>query len=150
VQSHRLVFRALLLPLLALAAAACGGDKGPAGVIPREKFVAANVALRSLPDSATPQQRTATLRKHGVTERQLKAWVNGHTGEPQEMAKVWEEIAFKLDSIGGAPVPAIGRPDPRVPPSRLPHELRPVGTPDGRVAAPPPPTDERPVRVRVQ
>ena len=149
-QLPRLVLRALLLSLPALAAAACGGDTGPAGVIAREKFVAANVALRSLPDSATPETRVATLRKHGLTERQLKAWINGHTGEPQEMAKVWEEIAFKLDSLGGAPVPAIGRPDPRVPPSRPQTETRPIGTPGGRVVPPPPSTDARPVRVKVQ
>jgi hypothetical protein len=116
-------------------------------VIPREKFVAANVALRSLPDSATPQQRAATLRKHGVTELQLKAWVKGHTNEPQEMAKAWEEIAFKLDSIGSVPpTPPAGGPAPGVPPTRP----RPVGKPGGRVAPPPPSTDARPAIVKVQ
>jgi hypothetical protein len=136
----------MLVPLLALAAA-CGGDKGPAGVIPREKFVAVNVALRSLPDSATPAARAATLRKHGVTEQQLKAWVNGHAREPQEMAKAWEEIAFKLDSAGTTPpMPPATGPTPGVPPSRP----RPLGTQGGRVAPPPPSTDARPAIVKVQ
>jgi hypothetical protein len=121
-------------------------------VIPREKFVAANVALRSLPDSATPELRAATLRKHGVTEQQLKAWVNGHARQPQEMAKAWEEIAFKLDSVGGAtPLPPAGgptpgRPAPGVPPTRP----KPVARPGGRVAPPPPSTDARPAIVKVQ
>ena len=109
--------------------------------------MAANVALRSLPDSATPELRAATLRKHGVTEQQLKAWVNGHTREPQEMAKAWEEIAFKLDSIGSAPPPPPpGSPAPGVPPTRT----KPVGRPGARVAPPPPSTDARPAIVKVQ
>lgn len=129
---------ALVLPA-ALALAACGGDGSPAGVIPREKFVAANVAVRSLPDSATPQARAAVLRKQGVTEAQLKAWVNGHAREPEVLAKAWEEIAFKLDSAanpgsGPPPTPTPPPPGGRVPPPR------PVGMGDSvQIAVPPPP-----------
>lgn len=143
-QSPPSLLRALLIALLALCAAACGRDPAPAGGIPREKFVAANVTLRSLPDSATPEQRAASLRKHGVTERQLRAWINGNAHEPQELAKAWEEIAFKLDSLGGAPsVPHIGRPPPHVPPARPLPAVR-LDTTGVRVPPPPPPGDARP------
>jgi hypothetical protein len=121
-----------------LALAACGGDEQPAGVIPQEKFVAANVAVRSLPDGATAQERAAALRKQGVTERQLKAWVVGHARNPETLAKAWERIAFQLDSLSNpTPVP---QPHPsttpgttHVPPSR------PAGMADSVGLAPPPP-----------
>ncbi|MBW3571177.1 MAG: hypothetical protein KY467_08725 [Gemmatimonadetes bacterium] len=132
--------RPLLLLAAALALAACR-DGAPAGVIPRETFVAANVALRSLPDTATAQQRAAVLRKHGVTERQLKAWVNGHVREPKVLAKAWEEIAFKLDSLSD-PALAPPRPSPTAPGSRIPPP-RPQGMPapgeSARIGPPPPP-----------
>lgn len=147
VPSPRLVLRALWVPLLALSAAACKGDDAPAGVIPRERFVAANVALRSLADSATAETRAATLRKHGVTERQLKAWVTGHTRAPREMAKTWEEIAFKLDSIGSGPPES---PDTNSAPGVPPTRTKPLGRPGGRVAPPPPSTDAAPAIVKVQ
>jgi hypothetical protein len=121
-----------------LALAACGGDDQPAGVIPQEKFVSANVAVRSLPDGATAQERAAALRKHGVTERQLKAWVEGNARDPETLAKAWERIAFQLDSLSNptmhvppAPSPAPGT--ARVPPSR------PAGVADSVGLAPPPP-----------
>lgn len=95
-----------LMLAAALVLAACRGDEQPAGVIPQEKFIAANVAVRSLPDGATAQERAAVLRKHGVTERQLKAWVNGHARDPETLAKAWERIAFQLDSLSNpTPVP---------------------------------------------
>lgn len=145
-QSPRPVRRALLIAVLALTAAACGRDETPAGVIPRERFIAANVALRSLPDSATPEQRTAALRKHGVTERQLKAWINGHVRQPETLAKAYEEIAFKLDSLGGSPpsVPSIGGPAPQVPPARPRPAAVNLDTTGVRLPPPPPPSGPAP------
>lgn len=108
--------RLLLVPAAALALGACGGKAESAGGIPREKFVAANVAVRTLPDDATPEQRAAALRKHGVTDKQLKAWVNGNARQPRELAKAWEEIAFKVDSLGGAAMHTPVTPTPGAPP----------------------------------
>lgn len=105
--------RTLLVPLAALALAACTEKKPetPAGVISREKFVAANVAVRLLPDTAQQAARDATLKKAGVSDRQLRAWVTAYSRQPETLAKTWEEIAFKVDSIGGGrPLP--GGPTP--------------------------------------
>jgi hypothetical protein len=134
-----MIRRASLVLAAALSLAACGKDEPPAGVIPREKFVAANVALRSMPDGATPAERAAALRKHGVTDRQLKAWVAGHTRDPETLAKAWEEIAFKLDSaanpsVGPVPQPSAPPPGSQVPPTRPPGMADSV-----RMAPPPPP-----------
>jgi hypothetical protein len=137
-----MIRRASLVLAAVLALAACGGDEQPAGGIPREKFVAANVALRSMPDGATPAERAAVLRKHGVTERQLKAWITGNTRDPATLAKAWEEIAFKLDSGANPPVGPTSAPQPSPPPpgSQVPP-ARPPGMADslGIVPAPPPP-----------
>lgn len=122
----------------ALALAACRGQETAPGTIPREKFVAANVALRSLADSATPATRAAVLRKHGVTEAQLKRYVSVHAGQPEELAKAWERIAFTLDSLGGAPPPTPVVPTPAgVPPVR--PQSDPVRAESARVVPPPPP-----------
>jgi hypothetical protein len=134
-----MIRRASLVLAATLALAACGGDEQPAGGIPREKFVAANVALRSMPDGATPAERAAVLRKHGVTQRQLKAWVAGNTREPATLAKAWEEIAFKLDSGANPPVGPTSPPPPTAPGAQVPPP-RPPGMADSlRVVLPPPP-----------
>jgi hypothetical protein len=147
-----MIRRALLVPAAALALAACGGDDAPAGQIPREKFVAANIAVRSLPDGATPEQRAAALRKHGVTEKQLKAWINAQAREPEVLAKAWEEIAFKLDSLGGAVLPTPVTPVPGGTAAPVPPPPRPPlqGRPDSirlDPSLPPPGTDPRPERL---
>jgi hypothetical protein len=142
-----MIRRASLVLAATLALAACGGDEQPAGVIPREKFVAVNVALRSMPDAATPAERAAVLRKHGVTERQLKAWVAGNTRNPATLAKAWEEIAFKLDSGANPPVGPASQPSPPAPGSPVPPPpgaqvppARPQGMADSlRVVPTPPP-----------
>lgn len=133
-----MIRRAPLLLAAALVLAACGKDEEPAGVIPREKFVAANVALRSLPDGATPEQKAAALRKHGVTDKQLKAWINGHARDPQAVAEAWEQIAFRLDSLSN-PTAHVPLPAPRpVPGSKVPP-ARPVEMAESVVTALPPP-----------
>ena len=134
-----IIRRASLAAVLAFSLAACGGDDQPAGVIPREKFVAANVELRSLPDGATPEQRAAVLRKHGVTEGQMKAWVNGNARNPGVLARAWEEIAFKLDSAGNPS--SMPHPPSSTPPAGRVPPPRPAGMapPDSVMMAPPPP-----------
>jgi hypothetical protein len=93
-----------ILPLLlaTLLAAGCEPEpSAPAGVISREKFVAANVAVRTLPDTVSQARRDAALKKVGVTDRQLRAWVTAYSREPETLSKTWEEIAFKVDSVSG-------------------------------------------------
>ncbi len=85
---------------LALALAGCGGEREAAAAIPRARFVAANVALRSIPDSAADAAalREAALKKHRVNEKQLKDFVDAHNRDPEYIAGVWREIAQKVDS----------------------------------------------------
>jgi hypothetical protein len=86
--------------LLALVLAGCGGEREAAGAIPRARFVAANVALRTVPDSVgnAAALRQEALRKHRVNEKQLKGFVAAHGRDPEFMAAVWREIAQKVDS----------------------------------------------------
>jgi hypothetical protein len=116
VQSSHLIRRLLPAAAAVLLLAGCSREpEAPAGVISREKFIAANVALRSLPDTAPQARRDAALKQARVTDRQLREWVIAYSRRPEEMAKAWEEIAFKTDSIGGArPMPGGGPPPPPV------------------------------------
>jgi hypothetical protein len=89
---HRLLVPALLL------VAACSGDRG-GGDISRERFVAANVALRTLPSSATEAERQAVLERYGVDADDLRRWVDRHADRPERIAEAWREISTKLDSL---------------------------------------------------
>jgi hypothetical protein len=121
---------------LALSLAACGGDEKPTGVMAREKFVAANVAVRTLPTNATNADRAAALKKQRVTEKQMKAWVNAHARDAETLSVTWEEIAKKVDSLttqrpglppdsaGAGPPPSLGGP-PTIPPQSVPPGVRP-------------------------
>lgn len=142
-------FPALLL--LLVSAAACTGSTEP-DTLPRERFVAANIALRAVPDSAdgADSLRTAALRKAGVTAPQLRAWVRGHSRDSELLAEVWREIADSLqkrDSVAlaraaaAAPPPVDGL-EPPVDGADPP--VLPPGY-DGRPEVLPPPPD--PVRV---
>jgi hypothetical protein len=157
--------RTLLVTLAALSLAACTQEpEPPAGVIPREKFVAANVALRLLPDSAQQAARDAALKKAGVTDRQLRAWVTAYSRQPETLADTWEQIAFKVDSVSGAPPMPPGGPTPPMagahpPPIELPMPESLVLRRDDslryrrRPAPPPRRRDEEPLKgrsVRVQ
>ncbi|HEX6040078.1 hypothetical protein [Longimicrobium sp.] len=129
--------RTLLVSLAALALAACKQTpETPAGVIPRDRFVAANVAVRLLPETATQAEREAALKKAGVTDRQMRAFVIAYARQPETLAQTWEQIAFRVDSVagsrplpGGTPPPGAGVPPGAVPPG--------AGVPPG--AVPPPP-----------
>lgn len=87
-------------------AAACGGDRG-APTIPREKFVAANLALRAIPDTAHNRDslRTAALRRLRVSEKDLRGYLQRHERNTALVASLWAEIADSLhrrDSIAAA------------------------------------------------
>lgn len=121
---------------LAFSLAACAGDEKPSGVMAREKFVAANVAMRTLPANATDADRAAALKKQRVTEKQMKAWVNAHARDAETLSITWEEIAKKVDSLttplpvtppaaaGEGPPPSLGGP-PTIPPQSVPPGVRP-------------------------
>lgn len=128
--------RTLLIPFAALLLAACKPEpEVPAGVISRDRFVAANVAVRSLPDTVPQARRDSALKKAGVTDRQLRAWVTAYSRQPETLSEVWEEIAFKVDSIGGTqPFPGGGPPPQAGPPPPAG-----VGTP---LPVPPPVRDD--------
>ena len=125
-----------LAAFLAFSLAACGGDEKPTGVMAREKFVAANVAVRTLPANATDADRDAALKKQRVTEKQMKAWVNAHARDAETLSITWEEIAKKVDSLttpqpvtppgtaGDGPPPSLGGP-PTIPPQSVPPGVRP-------------------------
>ncbi len=117
----------LVLLFAALAVAACTPEpQAPAGVISRETFVAANVAVRLVADTLPQAARDSALKKAGATDRQLRAWVAAYARDPEFLARTREQIAFKVDRVGGArPVPpgaeppapvAAGGPQPIDPP----------------------------------
>lgn len=97
-----------LLPLLAALAlpAALGGCRDEyAGTLSRERFVAVNVALRRL-DAAggdslrtaadSARARAAVLKKQGVTEKELRAFVDARRDDTEELSETWREIANRL------------------------------------------------------
>ncbi|HEY7771513.1 hypothetical protein [Longimicrobium sp.] len=121
---------------LVLSLAACRGDTKPSDVMAREKFVAANVAVRTLPANATDADRAAALKKQRVTEKQMQAWVNAHARDAETLSITWEEIAKKVDSLtthrpGSTPDSAGGGPPPSLggPPTIAPQSVRPAVRP---------------------
>ncbi|HEX2081833.1 MAG TPA: hypothetical protein VHG08_29275 [Longimicrobium sp.] len=149
-----MIRRTAFISAIVLSLAACGGDDEPAGVISREKFVRANVAVRSLGDDAPAERRAEVLRRHGVTERQMKAWVRAQSRDPETLARAWEEIAFKLDSIGGLPPGGVRPPSAggTLPPSAggTPPPPPPPSVQTGRrmPGGPPPPIRRGPRPIR--
>jgi hypothetical protein len=115
--------------LLALSLAACGGGRDASAAIPRERFVAANVELRTVPDTVRDAAalREQALKAHRVTDEELKAFVAAHGGDATYMADVWREISHKVDSAYEAtlavrngddahPDDDSGEPTPPIPP----------------------------------
>jgi hypothetical protein len=135
--------------LLALVLAACGGEREAAASIPRERFVAANVAMRSVPDSAPNAQalRAQALQKHKVSEKELKQFVRAYSRDPEFMAGVWRDISNKVDSAWESTRPRDAPPTAGAPPApddAIPGE-RPAGiaevmrgAAEGRMPSPPP------------
>lgn len=87
------------LAALLVASTACRTEPA-AGALSREKFVAANLALRSIPDSTDQADslRQAVLRKHRVGRPELRGFVAAHSNDPELMASVWKEIADSLEA----------------------------------------------------
>lgn len=98
-------------------------------IISQEKFVAANVALRT--GDTAQDARVEALKQHGVTEDQLRAFVAAHAGDTL-LAAVWDEIAKGVEakrpeadtSTSVAPV-QVAAPAPPVVPRKLPRVMQP-------------------------
>lgn len=110
--------------LLLLALAAGGCDRAGAertDTISRERFVAANVALRTVRvpsgDSAktradsvraradSARARQAVLKKQGLTPAQLQAYLDAHRSDTEALATTWKEISDRItraDSVARA------------------------------------------------
>jgi len=80
--------------LAAAGVAACEGNTAQ-GAIPRDRFVKANIELRSVPDTAAAGDslRTAALRTYRVSDRDLQRFVRVHGRDPDFMATLWREVA---------------------------------------------------------
>ena len=168
-------FRAACLALLVAACRQGQAGEAPDAVIARDRFVAANVAVRSVPDTAAKADslRAAALKKHRVTEAQLRGFVAAHGRDVAFMAEVWKEVAEKVEkeydrqyaeahpeAAPGAeppPPPDMGEMPPHVGPARLdvggdPAVEAPVVQPPptvaGRTGPPPPPLRVGDVRRR--
>ena len=119
------------IPALALAALALGGcrEQEAQGAIPRDKFVLANVAVRSVPDTAAKGDslRRAALKKYRVSEAELRRFVELHGGKPEYMAAVWKEIADSVQKRYDRTAPR----DIPHPPSSVPPPQPPPVIPDG-------------------
>ncbi|HEX9938527.1 MAG TPA: hypothetical protein VGB15_15425 [Longimicrobium sp.] len=141
---------------LAAAVAACG-DNTAQGAIPRDRFVKANVALRSVIDTASAGDslRAAALKQHRVTEKDLQRFVRVHQNDPEYLATVWREVAdsvqrrYERERLGGrregpAPLPpGMAAPDPDARPDSV-LGMSPAGEPVMR----PGPTPAEPRTIR--
>jgi hypothetical protein len=153
--------RAPLLTLAALAAVLGGcREKQADGAIPRQRFVRANVDLRSIPDTAPrgDSLRKAALKKNRVTEADLRRFVEVHH-RPEYLATVWREVADSVQKrydrsfpaldhgprpgvgIAGTPVSPAVATLPGGPPHTLPAVVR---KPPPAPRQPPPPVTEPP------
>lgn len=81
--------------LTALSAAACSraAEKPSDTGIPDKKFIAVMVEL----GSAGPAEKSAVLRKHGVSDKQLRAFIQAHADRPKALGAVFDSIQTALD-----------------------------------------------------
>ena len=145
----------LACAVLAAAGLAACGRKTAEGAIPRERFVLANAALRSVEDTAAAADslRAAALRKYRVTGADLQRFVRVHGTHADYMARVWSEVADSVQKRSERTYLA-SRTRPR-PPAMAPNVdgrldsappaprgiVRPSGEP---VVVPPPPRGVQP------
>jgi hypothetical protein len=153
--------RAPLLTLAALAAVLGGcRAKKASGAIPRERFVLANVDVRSIPDTVPKSDslRKAALKKNRVSEADLRRFVEVHARSPEYLATVWREVADSVQkrydrsfpALNHGPPPGVGIPGAEASPGvaavpggppNLPAVVR---KPPGAPRQPPPPVTEPP------
>ncbi|HSJ05351.1 MAG TPA: hypothetical protein VK936_01530 [Longimicrobiales bacterium] len=81
--------------------AACGAGAGTTGLTD-ERFTAVVVDLRRAAEEtrgnpgAFPARRDAVLQAAGVTEDQLRAYVDRHAGDLRHMAGIWADVNRRL------------------------------------------------------
>ncbi|HSU13751.1 hypothetical protein [Longimicrobium sp.] len=133
---------------LCVALAACTGKKQAPTAISRTKFVQANADLRSVPDTVPngDRLREAALKKHRVSEADLRRFVTVHQRNTEYMATVWREIADSVqkryDRSFPLQHPTTEHPHvPNQPPGATPV---PAGEPVPATPAGPPPTVNTP------
>ena len=151
--------RATLLSLAVLAAVLGGCRQNQAsGAIPRQRFVLANAELRSIPDTAPKADslRKAVLKKHHVSEADLRRFVEVHDRDLEYLATVWREVADSVQkryersfpARADGPPPGVGIPGTSMPPTGIPGgppgSVQPQVVRGGEVRKPPPPPDQPP------
>ncbi len=141
------------LAAASIALAACSGDAA-SGVITREQFVRANVALRAVSDTVANADslRTRALRTEKVTAAQLRAWLQAHIHDPVLLAETWSEISRRSDASDPSrhtpppPGPTLTHgPPPEIPPAPVPSPTPPAPPP---TPPPPPPLTGAPEEPR--
>jgi len=88
---------------LLLVIAACARDAAtPSDGISRNTFVAVYVDLSRAQARSTPEQfqelRHEILRRHGVTEADLKAFIHSHGHRLDYMSEIWDSVRQQLAS----------------------------------------------------
>lgn len=90
-----------ILLACALLLFGCGADDDPVAAAD-ERFIDTVVELRRAaltagPDTAMFEQlRDSVLREHGITEADLRAYVEAHSADLEHMAAVWDSISARL------------------------------------------------------
>lgn len=86
---------------IGLLLGACAADETAFGVSD-ERFIATMVDLRQAamtagPDTAQFEQlREGVLARHGVTEDELRAYMDMNSGDLSHMAAIWDSVAVRL------------------------------------------------------
>jgi hypothetical protein len=94
-----------MMLVLGLALAACAADEAAFGVSDA-RFIETMVELRRAAvtagtDTAQFEQlRQAVLEDHGVTEADLRAYVEAKGGDLDHMAAVWDSVSARLSEVG--------------------------------------------------
>jgi hypothetical protein len=94
-----------LVMLAAALLAACGAGSGAPGLTD-ERFVTVVVELRRAAaetrgnPGAYPARRDSILQAAGVTEDQLRAYVDAHGGDLRHMAEIWADVNRRLAESG--------------------------------------------------
>jgi hypothetical protein len=151
---HTSLTLALLAAALALASAGCRAKHAPRA-IPRERFVQANVDLRAVPDTVAggDSLRQAALRKHRVTEADLRRFLEVHRN-PEYLADIWREVSDSLQRRFERSFPSVQERErqagagtiPGVEPNPLPQGISTVHAPviERGVPKPTPPPHQPP------
>jgi hypothetical protein len=105
------IWRSAALAIVLLAPLGCDrASQASANTIPDERFVGAYVAISRVEGDSVRLDsiRAAVLAEQGVTEEQMRAFVDARSGNPLQLAAVWDRIRERLSEIPHTPVPMDG------------------------------------------